>query len=123
MSEDFAPRPTGKPLENIELTGKLFPWGVDDQPVFLQMPACGDFFLPLFSTEDGLRLIYKDIPFAKIKKVDDGPAFLASLPHFITDRTTILTWEAKPLLRVIVDPWFTPEGRVRFLEIQRGLQE
>lgn len=123
MSQPFSPRPTGKELEDVTLTGKLFPWGFDDQPVLISLFACGDFFLPLFSTEEKLRATCKDIKFARIKRVDDGPTFLASLPYFITDRATILGWESKPLLRVIIDPWFTEQGHVRFIEVQRGMDE
>lgn len=111
----FAPRPTGKELESIELTGKLFPWGADDQPVLLQMPACEDFFLPLFTGENQLRELLGQaaVSFDRIKHVTNGPLFLASLPYFVGGTS----------LRVILDPYFTPDGHVRFIEVQRGLPE
>ena len=110
--EEFAPRPTGKPPEGIVLTGKLIPWLESDQPALVQMPACQDYFLPVFSTEDALRSVMGQagIPFFKIKQIDDGREFLEELPY----------WYSGARLRIAVDLRFTEEGRVRFVEVFRN---
>lgn len=109
--EVFAPHPTGTVLENLTLTGMLIPWRTTGGPVLLSMPACDDFFLALFSTEGKLREVLgrAGVKFDRIKHIDDGVEFIRSLPTSYEDAR----------LRVIVDPWFTEQGRVRFIEVQR----
>ena len=111
MSEDFAPRPTGKPVEEVTLTGMLLPWKAGD-PVLLRMPACDDEFLPLFTREEDLREVLRQAgaSFDSIKQVDDGREFLDSLP--------LMTGSSR-LLRVITNPRIVEQGRVRFVEVFR----
>lgn len=112
--EPFAPRPTGASVREVTLTGKLLPWGDDDQVVLIHMSACDDYFLPVFSTRDKLEatLGRAGVRFVKIKHVDDGAVFLASLPYLYGD--------GKRALRIILDPTFGRDGTVRFTEIQRS---
>jgi len=107
MADDevFAPRRTDKPPEDVTLTGKLFPWK-NNQPVFLRVPKSPYYYLPCFSTEEKLRDVLKraGVEFASIKQIQDGPEFL--------------TTEFPPLTKIIIDPYFTAEGRVRWVELQ-----
>jgi len=109
------PKPTGKPATEVSLTGMLIPWSTwspsaplgEDQPVLLNMPGSPSFYLPCFTTEDKLRQTMgrAKIEFQKIKRIDDGREFLASI-------------EAQRGVVVIVDPHFLENGRVRFTEIR-----
>lgn len=111
-TDNDAPRPTGKPLVPLVLTGSLIPWNGDDGPVLLYMPGTTDFFLPVFSTEEKLRstLTQAGVAFECVKHIDDGLEFLASVPRVMDDQRRV---------RIAVDLWYTPEGRVRFHEVQR----
>ena len=82
------------------------------QPALLQMPGTNDFYLPCFSTEEKLRDIMKCIGGNyKTKQIKDGAEFLSSIP---------MTYNGQNL-HIIIDPWFTPEGKVRFTQIFRNL--
>jgi hypothetical protein len=101
-----APKPTGN-VHEVTLTGKLFPWDNHmNQPVLLAMPGSEFNYLPLFSTVDALRELMEraNVPFDKIKHVDDGPEFMSSIPLHI---------------KLICDPYFLDNGRVRFTEVFR----
>jgi hypothetical protein len=100
------PWPTGKPPEQIYLTGCLIPWSKDNQPVLFNMPMSPHQYLALFTSETMLRTTMKQagIDFAKIKQVGDSQEFMQSIP---------------PEVVVIQDPWFTDEGKVRFKQLVR----
>jgi hypothetical protein len=64
-------------------------------------------FLPVFSTEEKLiealeRVGLGDVKL-EIKRIDCGTLFLESVAG---------------LVRVMVDPWITPEGNTRFVEVK-----
>lgn len=101
-----SPRPTGKPAQDISIEGKVFPWR-DNRPVYLQMPGSPLLYLPLFSDVDKLKALMDRVgtPFDKVKQVDDSHEFLASLA-------------GAGDIQVILDPYFLPNGRVRFLSVQ-----
>lgn len=99
------PRPTGRRVE-VTLTGMIFPWTAEGQPAFLRVPGSSALYLPLFSDPTMLKIVMDgtSTPYVKVKKIDDGFEFLDSIPKDI---------------RIMVEPWFTPEGRVRWTEIER----
>ncbi len=102
----FAPRSTGKAPEEIILTGKLVPFMADEQPLFLNMPLSPHDYIACFATENALRsfMARAKVAFDKIKHIDDGTEFLVSIPHEVV---------------VIVDPWWTEQGTVRFHQLFR----
>lgn len=104
-----APKPTGKPLETVELTGMLFPWE-NGQPVFLGMPGSDYLYLPCFSTEEALRLVLgsASVSFEKIKMIEDGKEFIESFPRRVGMKET----------KIICNLRLTPAGKFRFLEIK-----
>lgn len=104
--EEFAPRSTGKDPETISLDGCLIPYYADEQPVLLNMPMSEDFYLPCFASEDELRSVMGrvGVSFDRIKQIEDGPDFLASIPASVV---------------VITKIRFTDEGRVRFNQVFR----
>lgn len=108
--EDFDPRPTGKPPEEITLVGKMIPAEEDYRSVLLRMKGRDDYFLPLFSSEEELRAFMTKAatPFVKIEVIYNSAEFLVSIPRS----------HRGARVRVIVDPKFTLEGRIRFLELQ-----
>lgn len=89
------------------MTAKLIPWD-GNQPVWLTMPGSPILYLPVFSTEYQLRetMSKAGVFFQSIKQIEDGPEFLQSVV------------DAKEQIAVIVDPYFLPNGRVRFTQIQ-----
>lgn len=110
MNPNDPPRPTGKPptvLMSKALDGRIFAWR-DGAPVLLNMPGTDAQYLAAFTTRARLEALYERacVPFDRIKVIDDGAEFLASL-H-----------ESDPALVVILDPYFTEEGRVRFVQVQ-----
>jgi hypothetical protein len=101
------PNPTGKPPQDLTLTGMLMPW-CGDRPALVHMHGVGEgvFYLPLFDEEDKLRTVLAraNVPFKSIKLVEDGFEFLDSIP---------------PDIVVITNLRFTDEGRIRFMQVQR----
>lgn len=101
-----APQRTGKPAGPVTLTGRLLAWKAGT-PVLLRMAGAPDaHYLACFSTPMLLERTMARLgaSFDKIKRVDDGNEFLRSIPAAIT---------------VIVDPYWTDEGRVRFTQLLR----
>jgi len=113
MQKVEAPKRTGKPAESITfdiLTGKLFPWDERrQQPVLLNMPSSPYQYLACFSTEEKLRKLLDDaeVSFDRIKCIDDGGVFMGGLLE-----------SAHPeQLKIILDPYFTSEGKIRFTQL------
>lgn len=104
--EHFAPRSTGKAPVDIDLAGQLTPFYDNGQPVLLNMPKSPHLYLPCFATADELRSAMgrAGVAFDRIKQIDDGPDFLASIP------TSII---------VITGLRFTDGGLVRFHQVFR----
>lgn len=75
------------------------------------MPLSEALYLPLFSSEEQLSEVMgkAGAPYTSIKMVEDGREFIQCLPEFV----------GKAPLKVIVNPWFTESGTVRFTEIHR----
>lgn len=105
------PVATGKPAEEVTLTDCLIPY-MFEQPVLLSLPGSDSFYLPVFTDVDALRTVMRRaaIGFVAIKKIDDGLEFMASL-------------RGHHDILVAMDPWFTEEGRVRFLQIDPNRAE
>jgi hypothetical protein len=108
--ESFGPRPTGKPPEEVTLVGKMIPMDEIDQPIFLRIGKGEDYFMPLFSSSEGLSAFMADvlIRVSNVRRIYDGAEFLSGLPVAYRGAR----------LRVILDPRFTPEKTIRFLELQ-----
>jgi|SRR5208282_552853 len=105
MSSTPAPTRTGKPLEELTLDDALIPWK-NEQPVLLNMPGSPHEYLALFSSEEKLRELTAraKVEFDSIKQVQEQHEFLESIPQEVV---------------VILDPWYTPEGKVRFKQVMR----
>jgi len=110
MEEEEAPRPTGR-FTDITLTGCLVPFrgsvpAGNEQPSMLAVPGSPHSYVPVFSTLAKLALFMdrSAMPYENVKKIDDGSEFLASIPEWIP---------------IMYDPYYTPENRVRWLEVQR----
>jgi hypothetical protein len=99
------PKPTGRTLE-LEITGCVFPWE-DGHPTYLQVPGSDLLYLPLFSYPDKIPdfMARAQIPYKELKQVMDGRDFASSFPRNI---------------KLMVDPYFTAEGRVRWSEVRPG---
>lgn len=107
---DYLPKRTAKPETVIvpeNLTGYLLPWD-GDQPVTLRMPNSLHLYLAIFRTSEGLVRFFKeaDETFQSIKQITDGRDFMEAAAK-----------ENDPAPVIIVDPYFTPEGRVRFTQV------
>lgn len=110
--EEKAPCATGRLPEAIELTGKLIPWyGMKahrtGQPALLSMPGSPSLYLPCFSTEEKLRIFLAEakVPFESIKMIENGVEFLDGIR------------ESPEPVEVILDPYFLPNGHVRFMQV------
>ncbi len=108
--ELLSPKPVGLLTREITITGCFIPW-LNGQPTWLHITGSTAVYLPLFSKEEDLRTRMAEIgsPFDNIKHVEDGPEMLASLPYTLGGE----------LLKVILDPWFTADGKVRWTEVLR----
>lgn len=111
MNEE-APKRTGKPAEELDLTGKHFPWGLG-LPCFLSMPGTDALYLPCFTDPEKLCEVMAQAKahFTGVKTIEDGPEFLSSIPT---------TGPGGVDVHVILDPYYTPEGKVRFKQVLRG---
>lgn len=100
------PKPTGTVLDDIDLTGKLLAFE-DGQPVMVTVIGGTEnsFYLPLFDDLEAFAtfLGHSSRTWDGFSKVEDPAEFLASLP---------------PNVIVMVNPWFTEEGRVRWYEVK-----
>lgn len=124
MNEDLTgPVRTGKPEEAVTLTNCLFavntriwmhqvqhgqmgPGQAVVDPVVLRMPGSESLYLPIFDNEDLLNetLSRMQIEVGQVMKIDDGHEWLESIPKELV---------------VILNPRFTANGAVRFVQIQR----
>jgi hypothetical protein len=98
------PKPTGRRSE-VSLTGALMPWK-QGQPAFLSVPGSDALYLPIFSAQDKLEGMMACVhtPYQSVKQIQDEADFLSSIP---TD------------IKIMFDPYFTPEGKVRWTELLR----
>lgn len=108
------PRSIGEPrdIHHRELEGYLFPW-CDEHPVLLNVIGSPDLYLPIFSTLGSFKtkMAFIGAEYQSIKRIDDVGEFLDSLPFM---------FPSGECLRVIVDPYRTEEGMIRFTELLRG---
>lgn len=104
------PRPVSDTARDICITNHVFAWH-DDLPGLVIVPGSPDLFLPVFSTAGKLTawLTRTNVPFESIKQIDDQYEFLDSLPYYVNDVR----------LRIIVDPYVTDQGTMRYTEIIR----
>jgi hypothetical protein len=101
------------PVHTFSITGYVMPWSnTNNMPIILAMTDDHRDFLPVFSSVDKLNAILNalQIQFDKIKKIDDDGEFLSSIPRQITPGIDLL---------IIVDPYYTDRGTVRFKRILR----
>lgn len=98
------PRPIGTP-RTVDITGHVLAWG-DGEPVLMVMMGSSDLCVPIFSTVEKLvaMMTLTRIDYQSIKQIDDPHEFLDSVP---------------PDLRVVIDPHFHENGRIRYTEILR----
>jgi hypothetical protein len=97
---------SGPEPKAVDLTGCIFPW-VEGAPFLCQMPGSEALYLPVFTTVEKLRAFLLRCPGGldageRLKKIEDGPEFFGSVPGEVV---------------VIVDPWFTVAGTVRFTQV------
>lgn len=107
MDEIQPPLAVNDKVHGITLTGKLLPWR-RGQPAILSVPKSPYFYVPIFDREEDLRSLLDraDVAFDSIKKVEDGRVFLESVLG------------NGPDFKVIVNPYFTAEGRVRYIGVK-----
>ena len=104
------PHQVGTPLKSVSLTGTVFPWD-GSQPHYLRMPESNYLYLPCFTDVDKLRDMMDRLHIQRyvIKQVDDGPEFLTSFDVPKAEH-----------VRVILDPHFIGEGKIRFTQAPVG---
>lgn len=104
--------PTGSPVKKITLTGKLIP-SYENRPVLLKIPdpehaiQDNDFwYLPCFSNIEKLENIMKflKVEYLKVVQISDETEFINSI-------------RVVDFIKIIVDPYFTPEGKFRFCQV------
>lgn len=105
-------RATGKPPTPVDVTGKFVAFQNVGTPATVRMPDSNALYLPVFSEEPALQAMMKriGIPVVQVSTIIDAREFLLSVPTKDPD--------GRPL-HVIIDPWFTPEGKVRFMMLFR----
>jgi hypothetical protein len=108
------PKSTGR-WEDVytgDITGWLFPWD-GEQPVLLRMPDSPHQYLPLFKSPEDLKKVMEraNASYRSIKQVVDGVEFYQSIHE---QRHPSEGSE----LKVILDLYFLPNGRVRFSELR-----
>jgi hypothetical protein len=106
ISTGFVPRPVGK-VSVLQVAGKIMAWK-DGQPVLVQVIGAPEdrWYLPLFDDLEPFVVFlgHSGKEWDGFKQVDDPDDFLGSLP---------------PEIVVMVNPWFTEEGHIRWHEVQR----
>ncbi len=109
------PTPTGKPPEDAVLTGCVFAWDPEEGcPVFFEMPESPCLYLLLFETAEELYVFHarSGVPVPHIKRVADGREFLSEIPRGVVTEGGVVAE-----IKICTKPRYTPEGRVRFMEL------
>ena len=114
----------------MAVDGFLMPWSPQhDQPLFIRMTGCDDWFVPIFSTDDKLYahidyLIQNKMLEVPITLEADGPVLkvLAHRPYTIKQvnpggGAEFLGSIFEAGVRVMADPYVTPQGTIRWNEI------
>ena len=104
------PQRTDAPEREVALTGKVFPWDPTiDNPLLLRMEESPAHYLACFSSADALRAMMAKLGITgyTIKLIQDGLEFHSSLPSTVGGQ----------ILHVILDPYFTEQGRIRFTQV------
>ena len=102
-----APQALGEPFE-LDIDGYILPLR-GGQPVWLEIPGLPGHALPIFSNQAALDRAATELPdfgYDQLKKIDDGPEFLSSIP---TDEG----------IDVIIDPWITERQTTRYRRVYR----
>lgn len=110
MSTEIAPpKSTGAPPREICLTGTFIP-GTEDGPLFMRIVASPYCYLVCFSELDQLVRVMEQTkqPFTTVKQINDGAAFLGTFPRAMDGKE----------IKVILDPYFTEEGHLRYIEVK-----
>lgn len=105
------PRYTGRRVPSINLNGYLVPFYEDNQPMMIRVPGSIHVYIVCFSTPEKLEDAKKFIEPERVKQITDFVGFLQGLP---VNQTLD---ESGAQLKIMVDPWVTPEGKTRYLEI------
>lgn len=100
-----APKPTGRNFE-VTIVGMFVAFDAEHVVTLTPHGAPDQLLVPVFSDESNLRAAMErlGIRIHRIVRIDDQEEFLASLQGFG--------------FRVIVDLHWTPEGRVRYVELK-----
>lgn len=112
--ELFAPRPTGKPPEEMSFTGLLLARDAqNDRPVLVGLTATTNLYLPCFQNKDDLDAVMEKVLKKQytIKEIADGKRFLAVLPRELDGRK----------IKIVTNLRFMPNGSVRFTEVRWDL--
>lgn len=106
MSDLPPPWSLGTEPRAVALSGKVFPFE-GTLPVFFGMPGTTALYLPCFTNVEDLRRILTRLQIKgyTIKHIDDGLEFAASIPSTTPDGR---------LIHIILDPWYTERGTIRF---------
>ena len=93
--------------KEVSLDGMLFPWD-GEQPVFFRMPGSDFFYLACFSSKEHLFDFMKHVgcDYRSVKQIENGREFMSSFDGH-HDR-----------VKIILDPFYLPNGRVRFSEVR-----
>jgi hypothetical protein len=103
------PRRVGPSREIVSLNDKLVPWDVGlEQPILFGMPGSTWLYVAGFPSVSELHAFMMRIGIGEytIKLIESTDVFLASFTP--TQRSQYC---------IIIDPWFTPEGRIRFSQL------
>jgi len=108
VDSEMPPKAAGRGPSKVSLSGKVFPWK-NESPVFLRMVGSSCLWLPCFSKVDKLRGFLQRIGMShdRIKVIDNQRDFIERFPRKDGDKE----------IRFMVDPYFTEEGKVRFLQV------
>lgn len=105
IDDGLPPKPTGREAV-VKLAGMLLMWKTG-QPVLLRVAGQRGNCIPVFSSRETLDRAAREIAllaYESIKQIDDGQQFLEDM--------------RAQNVRIIVDPHFGQNGRVRYLDIR-----
>ena len=103
------PRRIGTPPHDIDINGYFMPC-LDRQPILMSLDGTTDIFIPVFSSENKLRELMRisQSAFEGIVRITDPREFINSIQEARRHGEQI---------RVMVDPYITPEQKTRFSEL------
>jgi len=104
-------RTPGRWTGATSLDGVLLPCDKEEVPITFAPLGTQDIYVACFSTiEKLMKTLDKGrVPFAKVIEIKNGKEFIKAIPLMLDSR----------LIKIVLDPYYTEEDQMSFIEVER----